>query len=151
MAHQVSQKAQYALRVLFELATRHGNGPIKIGYLARAQSIPVRFLEVILAQLKKGGFVRSHRGQDGGCELARSPETVRVGDVLRFVDGSLAPIPALDSPPRSQASTLRRVAFIEMWEQAHAAITHVYDETSLADLIAQEERRRGDGGPSYSI
>lgn len=151
MPHQVSQKAQYALRVLFELARRHGGGPIKIGYLARAQSIPPRFLEVILAQLKKAGFVRSRRGQEGGYELARSPETISAGDVLRFVDGSLTPISALDASPRPRQSAARDTPFFEMWKAAHSALTQVYDQATLSSLIAQEKKRQEERGPSYSI
>lgn len=150
MPHQVSQKAQYALRVLFELAKRRGTGPIKIETLARAQSIPTRFLEVILAQLKKAGFVRSRRGQEGGYELARSPEAISAGDVLRFVDGSLTPIGTLETSPRSRPSA-RDIPFLEMWKAAYSALTQVYDQATLSSLMAQEEKRLEKDGPSYSI
>ena len=61
----VSQKCQYALRALFELAKRNGEGPVKIAAIAKAQAIPPRFLEVILSQLKQGSFVESQRGSEG--------------------------------------------------------------------------------------
>ncbi len=68
----VSQKSQYALRAVFELARRNGGLPVKIADIAEAQAIPQRFLEVIMNQLKQGGFVESRRGKRGGYLLARS-------------------------------------------------------------------------------
>jgi len=67
----VSQKSRYALKAVLELSFRYGQGPISISQIARAQAIPARFLEAILAQLKRGGFVASRRGNEGGYILAR--------------------------------------------------------------------------------
>ena len=80
----VSQKCQYAIRATFELARRNGRGPIKIGEIAEAQAIPVRFLEVILNQLRQGGFVQSRRGA-GGCYLVRQPEEIKVGEITSML------------------------------------------------------------------
>ena len=88
----ISQKCQYALRAIFDLAKHYGQGPVKIGDVAEAQAIPPRFLEVILSQLKQGGFVESRRGAEGGYLLARAPRQLVVGEVLRFVEGPLGPI-----------------------------------------------------------
>jgi Rrf2 family cysteine metabolism transcriptional repressor len=82
---QISQKCQYALRAVFELAVRTKEGPIKVGVIAEAQAIPTRFLEVILNQLKRGGFVESRRGNAGGYALAKSPAELTMGDIIRFV------------------------------------------------------------------
>ena len=88
----VSQKCQYALRAVFELAKRHGRGPVRIGDVAKAQAIPPRFLEVILNQLKQAGFVESRRGNEGGYLLARAPERLTVGEIVRFVEGPIRPV-----------------------------------------------------------
>ena len=88
----VSQKCQYALRAVFELAKRHGRGPVRIGAVAKAQAIPPRFLEVILNQLKQAGFVESRRGNEGGYLLARAPERLTVGEIVRFVEGPIRPV-----------------------------------------------------------
>jgi Rrf2 family protein len=85
----ITQKCQYALRAVFALARREGRGPTKIAEIAREQAIPVRFLEVILGQLKQGGFVDSRRGADGGYFIVRSPREIAVGDIVRFIDGPL--------------------------------------------------------------
>lgn len=76
----LSQTCQYALRAVFEMAKRSGGGPIKIDAIARAQSIPPRFLAAILNQLKQGGFVESRRGADGGYRLRQAPDNLSVGE-----------------------------------------------------------------------
>ena len=80
------KKNQYALRAIFELAKHQGKGPKKISEIAEVQAIPLRFLEVILSQLKGSGLVKSKRGFYGGYYLTRSPDKISVGDVLRFMD-----------------------------------------------------------------
>ncbi len=94
----VSQKCQYALRASFELARRWGQGPVKIGLIAQVQAIPIRFLEVILNQLKRGGFVASQRGSDGGYFLVKEPATLTVGMLIRFVQGPIGPIDCVADP-----------------------------------------------------
>ena len=81
----ISQKCQYALRAIYELALHQDEGPCKIGAIAEAQSIPVRFIENILNSLKAAGFVDSVRGKDGGYYLLRKADEITVGEVIRFV------------------------------------------------------------------
>jgi Rrf2 family protein len=83
----ISQKTQYAVRAVFELAKRQGRGATKISEIAEAQAIPQRFLENILNHLKGGGFVESVRGKEGGYLLVRPAKELTVGQVLRFVEG----------------------------------------------------------------
>src|SRR5438309_5237955 len=83
----ISVKSDYALRALFDLASQSPGEPVKIADIARRQKIPQKFLELILASLKQGGFVESRRGAEGGYLLARSPGDLTVGEVLRFVEG----------------------------------------------------------------
>ncbi len=88
----VSQKCQYALRAVFELASRHGDAPTSIREIAQAQAIPPKFLELILVQLRKAGFVESRRGAHGGYFLAVGPAALTVGEIIRFIDGPIAPV-----------------------------------------------------------
>ena len=78
---QVSQKTRYALRAVFELAKRYGQGPVRISDIAEKQAIPPRFLEGILNQLRQAGLLRSVRGARGGYELAEQPARLSVGDI----------------------------------------------------------------------
>ena len=88
----VSQQSQYALRAVFELGKRRDEGPIAVADIAEAQAIPRRFLELIIAQLRRAGFVTSHRGVQGGYALVMSPREIAVADIIRAIDGSLAPV-----------------------------------------------------------
>ncbi len=92
----VTQKGQYALRALFELAKRGAKTPVKGAEVAQTQAIPPRFLEVILSQLKQSGYVTSRRGASGGYLLAKSPADVTVGDVIRAVQGPVSPVPCVE-------------------------------------------------------
>jgi len=84
----ISVKAEYALEAIFDLAAQTQGEPVKIADIARRQQIPQKFLELILASLKQGGFVESRRGAEGGYRLARAAEQITVGQVLRFIDES---------------------------------------------------------------
>src|SRR5215467_13598468 len=83
----ISVKGEYALQAIFDLASQRPGEPIRIADIAGRQEIPQKFLELILAGLKQGGFVESRRGAEGGYLLARAPDTITVGEVLRFVEG----------------------------------------------------------------
>jgi len=138
----LSQKCQYALRALFQLAKQHGQGPVRVGDIAAAQAIPPRFLELILGELKHAGYVESRRGVQGGYMLAVAPIVLSVGEVIRFVDGPLAPVKCLAAPGSGECPLEGHCAFIALWEKAMAAVTEVYDSTTLADLVDEERSVR---------
>ena len=91
----ISQKARYALRALLYLAARGGDTPIQIAEIAEAERLPRKFLEQILAELKKPGIVQSHRGRSGGYSLGRADKDISFADVLRVTDGPLALSPCV--------------------------------------------------------
>jgi len=147
----VSQKCQYALRAIFELAKHYGQGPVKISDVAEAQAIPPRFLEVILSQLKQGGFVESRRGPGGGYLLVREPRHLVVGQVLRFVEGPLGPIVCVADSSVEPCPIHDRCALLPMWEKVHEAMAAVYDGTTFQDLLDEEARMRTEYVPTYAI
>ena len=151
-ANVVSQKCQYALRAIFELAKRYGEGPVKIAEIAQAQAIPLRFLEVILSQLRQAGFVESRRGNDGGYFLSRSPEALTVADVMRFVEGPLAPVGCVGEGGTDDCPLVGGCVFLPMWRKAEEAVAHVYDNTSFQDLVEEERKmRKGSYVENYCI
>ena len=93
----LSQKCQYAVRAILELAKHYGQGPVAISQIAASQAIPQRFLENILNELRPTGLIESRRGIQGGYLLARDPGTVSVGEVIRLVEGPLDPVKCLGS------------------------------------------------------
>ncbi|MBM4042845.1 MAG: Rrf2 family transcriptional regulator [Planctomycetes bacterium] len=147
----VSQKCQYAVRATFELAKRYGNGPVRIADIAEAQAIPVRFLEVILNQLKQGGFVLSHRGSRGGYLLARPPAELTVGDIIRFIEGPLGPVICAMGSSKSDCRLYGECVFLPMWERVRAAISGVYDQTTFQSLVEMDALRTEEHALSYSI
>ena len=147
----VSQKFQYALRALFELAKRRGEGVVNVGEIARAQSIPPRFLENILVELRRGEFVISRRGVDGGYMLARRPEQLAVGEVFRFIEGPIGPIDCVAGTEGSSCPFHGRCAFMGMWRQVQDAVAGVYDSTTFRDLLEAEAEAVGTYVADYSI
>ncbi len=130
---RVSAKTDYAVRALLELATS-GDGPIKGERLSQAQQIPLKFLENILTDLRHAGIVRAQRGAEGGYWLARPPEQITLGEVIRAVDGPLASVRG-EAPEDvvygSAAEHLRTV-----WIALRASMRAVVDEVTLADVVA---------------
>jgi Rrf2 family protein len=89
----LSQRTRYAIRALLHLGDRHGQGPIQLSEIAEKQNIPSKFLTVILSEMKRAGFVETMRGKEGGYWLARPPEQITYGDIVRATRGSLALVP----------------------------------------------------------
>ena len=133
----VSVKGEYALRAVFDLASRDDHEPVKIAKIAERQQIPQKFLELILSQLKQGGFLGSRRGADGGYFLARSAEGITVGDILRHVDGPIAP-----ARRTQQGDFPSDSPFPELWERVERALSSVIDRTTFADLVARWKENR---------
>lgn len=139
----VSVKGEYALQAIFDLASQPAGDPVKIAEIARRQKIPQKFLELILASLKQGGFVESRRGAEGGYLLAKRPESITVGDVLRFVEGR-----------RDEKSRLRRdpdSPLGELWERADEAVNRVLNSATFAQLVRDWAEKRNHFVPNWEI
>lgn len=146
----LSQKCQYALRAVFELATRYGQGPVPVGQIAEQQDIPARFLELILVQLKQAGFIESRRGVQGGYSLSVSPHQLSAGEVIRSIEGPLMPVKRGDDQAR-RTPPPGDIAFSRLWERAEKAVANVYDTTSFQDLIDEEKAARSKYTADFSI
>ena len=147
----VSQKCQYALRALFELSKRPGPAPTKVSEIAAAQAIPARFLEAILGELRRGSFVESRRGVNGGYFLAVEPDALTVGEIIRFIDGPLTPVRCLGDDKGESCALKGNCAFIGMWNRARDAVAEVYDETTFRNLLEEEQATIGRYVARYCI
>jgi Rrf2 family cysteine metabolism transcriptional repressor len=139
----ISVKGEYALQAIFDLAANAGPEPVKIAEIARRQRIPQKFLELILASLKQGGFVESRRGAEGGYMLARRAESISVADVLHFVEGR-----------QEERARLRKQAgspFSDLWERADLAIDSVLDSTTFAQLVREWTDKHSRFVPNWEI
>jgi Rrf2 family protein len=137
----VSVKGEYALQAIFDLAVQDSPEPIKIADIAKRQSIPQKFLELILASLKQGGFVNSKRGAEGGYLLARPAETITVGEVLRYVEGNKA----------SKSDRAKRSALSDFWDRVDSAMSNVIDRTSFAELAREWREKQAKYVPNWEI
>jgi Rrf2 family protein len=139
----ISVKGEYALQAIFDLAANGGPEPVKIAEIARRQKIPQKFLELILASLKQGGFVESRRGAEGGYMLAKRPEAITVADVLRFVEGR-----------QEERARLRKQAdspFSDLWTRADSAIDSVLHSTTFAHLVREWTDKHSRFVPNWEI
>src|SRR5262245_57760133 len=136
-----SAKGEYALQAIFDLASQRQGEPVRIADIARRQKIPQKFLELILASLKQGGFVESRRGAEGGYLLARPAETILVGDVMRYVDGA-----KIRGTHRKQVTP-----FSDMWRQVDEAGSSVVDCTTCADITRAVREKQAKYVPNWEI
>jgi len=137
----ISVKGEYALQAVFDLCCQPSGQPVKIADIARRQKIPQKFLELILASLKQGGFVESRRGAEGGYLLARPADAITVGEVLRFVEGG-------------QSKRARRKSdtpFSDMWERVDRAVSEVIDRTTFAGLERTWAEKNSHMVPNWEI
>src|SRR5262245_54367472 len=132
---RVSAKADYAIRAMVELAAA-GDGPVKGDRIAQAQSIPIKFLENIMSDLRNGGLVRSQRGAEGGYWLARAPDEVSLADVIRAVDGPLASVRGARSEELSYEGSAEPLR--EVWIAVRASLRNVLEAVTLADVARRE-------------
>ncbi len=139
----ISVKGDYALHAIFDLACQKPGTPVKIADIARRQKVPQKFLELILAGLKQGGFVESRRGAEGGYLLARPADTITVGEVVRFVEGP--------SGGKQRSRKKAELPFSEMWSQVDAAVSGVIDHTTFVELVRAWKERQSRYIPNWDI
>ncbi len=147
----IPRKTQYALRAVFELAKRAGQGPVKIAIVAKRQDIPVRFLEVILGQLKQAGFIDSKRGNGGGYYIVREPQGLTVGEVIVHVQGPVRPVGCSAEDSDQHCALYGDCVFLPMWEKVRKAIAEIYDNTTFQDLMDAERQKLDSQVPQYTI
>ena len=146
----LSQKCQYALRAVFELAKRDGQGAVKIGDIAEAQAIPAKFLEAILNQVRLAGFVNSRRGKDGGYMLAKSAEEITVGDIIHLIEGPISVVDCVGNAKNGMCEFGKKCVFFPMWEKARKSLDDIFNETDFKSLV-KEEIAKSDNAPMYCI
>lgn len=130
---RITAKADYAVRAAAELAAAQPGGrPVKGELLAKAQGIPLNFLENILTELRRAGIVRSRRGAEGGYQLALPAEDVTIADVLRAVEGPLAAVQGVQPQDLAYGGAAEHLP--EVWVALRASLRGVLENVTLADL-----------------
>ncbi len=139
----LSVKCEYALHALFDLASQPGAEPVKIADIARRQKIPQKFLELILANLKQGGFVESRRGAEGGYRLARPASRITIGEILKYIDGRAGDRNHVRKPADSP--------FQALWKRVDDSAAEVLDNTTFETLAREWAEDRSRFVPNWEI
>ena len=136
---KVSQKLEYAMRAMIELAQRRSEGTlVPAREIAERQQIPVRFLEQQLGALSKAGLVESFRGSGGGCRLAREPTEISVAQIADAIEGQVYPMFCLE-PSDHTCFQDARCGLQGFWADVARAVQDVFDKTTVADLAARHQ------------
>jgi len=143
---KISKKCQYALKAIFELAWRNGTEPVKTHDIAAAQRMSPRFTEIILNELKHGGFVESRRGSEGGYMLARDAGELTVREIIEYVEGPISIAESNGNTPSTGNG-----AFAGLWHEINNAVCEVCENKGFADLVEFERAKRDKCALNYSI
>lgn len=138
---RITYKGDYALKTILDLAINYGKGLVTIHDLAKRADMPIKFLEQVLSDLKRGGFVESRRGKVGGYLLARPPFQVKLGDVIRFMDGPIEPIGCVEKG-YSDCNDLYKCTFRKIWQEVSVATSKIIDNITFEDLASQANKQK---------
>ena len=144
----ISQKAKYAFKALVELGSAQPGDPMLIEEVARRANVPRKFLEAILVELKREGLIASRRGRAGGYVLIKDPADITVGQVLRAIDGPIAPLGCLSRSayrPCADCADERTCAVRRVFGDIFAATIILMDATTLADALRPADGADGSG------
>ena len=147
---KITKKGQYALRAMFEVAHRNRQEPLSAHDIAKSQGISTRFIEIILNDLKTAGFVISMRGSEGGYLLAKDASRITVGQIIEVVQGPILIAPA-ENGGQVPSSHFGDAAFEKLWSDINSAVSKVFFQTTLADMIATELTQQGKSMLNYMI
>ena len=138
---RITYRGDYALKAVLDLALHYDESVVTINDLAKRTDAPTKFLEQVLLGLKRGGFVESRRGKVGGYRLAKSPSEIKLGDVVRFVDGPVEPISCLEGG-YSGCRDVYRCVLKSIWGRVAKATSDIIDSITFEDLVNQLKKKQ---------
>ena len=147
---KISKKSQYALKAVFELAWRNGSAPVKTRDIADSQRMSPRFTEIILNELRHGGFVESRRGNEGGYLLAKKAGNLTMREIIECIEGPISVVPDAEKDDES-SDFLGCSVFKGFWHDINNAIFEICEQKTFADMVELERAKRDKGMPNYNI
>ena len=134
-----SARSEYGIRVLVRMGRGFGNGPLPLAELAEQEGLPLSYLEQVAGQLRRAGLITSRMGVKGGYALARAPEAISMADIVRSLEGSLAPVSCLaeGAGPGECTHADTPCSAHAFWEQLQETITSTLESVSVADLMKE--------------
>jgi Rrf2 family transcriptional regulator, cysteine metabolism repressor len=143
-----STKAEYGVRVMAHLARREGGTPISLGSIADAEGLPLAYLEHLVQRLRRAGLVESHRGAHGGYTLAQPAATITMAEVVRALEGDIAPIECITADPERGLVCVREgepghdpCPTKLLWTRVQGSVVRTLNEMTLADLVQPARTR----------
>ncbi len=144
---QLSTRARYATRAMLELAASYGEGPLQLKEIAKKQQISPKYLEQVLIDLRKAGYIHTQKGNRGGYMLAVPPQEITLYDVISTVEGSLAPVACVDNT--ALCSKSGQCVTREIWSRLKDKIKGELASTTMADLLLAQEEKNTEGGAIF--
>jgi Rrf2 family protein len=140
---KISQKGLYALQSMMMLARHYNQGTIRIREIAYEEDLPEKFLELILLELKNARMVESVRGAKGGYQLRRPPSEIRLSEIIRLIDGPLAPFGDAEQLRSLIDRDAEHRALYQVFLDVRNAAARILENTTLADIVSPKDRRKG--------
>ena len=137
---RLSTKGQYGVRAMFDLASHFKNSPVPLRQISKREGISINYLEQLFLKLKKAGLVESVRGPGGGYLLKKEPKEIRISDIARAVEESLAPISCVESEKTSKCRRIESCIPRLLWKELGEKILGFLDSMTLADLLQTRKR-----------
>ena len=132
---RLSRKGEYACLAMLDLAEHYGEGYIKAGDICERKGIPKSYLEQILLILRRSRYIRSARGMEGGHQLAKSPAEINIAEIVRLIDGPLAPVDSASEYFYESTPIEKSAGFLKLFKQIRNYISTTLEQTTFADLL----------------
>jgi len=146
---KLSTRGQYGTRALLELSIRYGEGPVPLKDIARSQQISLQYLAHLITPLVTAGIMRSTPGARGGVWLARSPQEIKLSEVIGLLEGSIAPVECVNDPKYCSRSEL--CVTRDIWGELKKVMDGVLESTTLQDLVERQKRKEQPEEVMYHI
>lgn len=143
---RLSTKGEYASRAMLELSLHHKEGLLHIRTVSSRQDIPERFLEQILLLLKRAGYLRSKKGPHGGYYLAKPPAEISVAEIIRVMDGPLAPIDCVSVTAHEVCPRENYCGLRWLWKECRDVLAEILERTTFADLAEKTKKAKKKAG-----
>lgn len=149
---RLSTRGRYGLKAIIDLALHSGQGPVPLKAVAERQEISEHYLEQLMGSLRKAGLVVSVRGAQGGYALGREPAQITAGDIIRALEGPIAPVECVDESGANPCGKVDQCVTYTVWRRLRDAMVEVLDSMTLAELARDAERRTSpQESPMYYI
>lgn len=148
---KITYKGDYATKIILDLAENCQDKLVHIEDIAKRQDIPQNYLEQILLMLKKGGFVQSKKGPNGGYALTRSPKDISLGDIVRFIEGPIYPISCVDPEAPKTCKEVGKCSFYGIWKEVRESIAKIVDNIDFEQIKKRAAKLKEKDALNYYI